>query len=223
MNPTRRCIALLATLSLVLLATPAPASIASATPFTIRWTAPGDDIRVGRATVYDLRYSRAPLTATNFAVATKLTGLPLPAVSGSPESLVVSGLSDSVALYLAIKSADEIGNWSLMSNVLVRPARTAGIDPTALALSFSSPWPNPARESVHWSYTLPLAAPLQVDVFDAMGRHVQTVASGERVAGRGDLSWDLRDEGGRPVGAGIYFAKAHLGSKAWTSRLVIVR
>ncbi len=222
MKCTRR-IALLAASSLLVVAAPAPASTTSATPFSIHWSAPGDDFRIGRATVYDLRYSSAPLTAANFSLATKLTGLPAPAVAGSPESLVVTGLPDSVAFYLALKSADEVGNWSTISNVVTRPARVAGVDPSPLEVSFSSPWPNPARESVHWRFTLTQAAPLQVDVFDAMGRLVRTVASGERAAGRGDLSWDLRDDRGSPVGAGLYFARARIGSKAWTSRLVVVR
>jgi hypothetical protein len=222
MNATR-CIALLATATLALRAALASVSIASATPFTIRWTAPGDDSLKGRASVYDMRYSSLPLTAANFQQATMLAGLPSPAVSGTPEAFVVSGLSDGVSFYLAIKSADEQGNWSRMSNVFTRPGPTTGVDPSALALSFSPPWPNPARQSVQWAYSMPRSAPVQVDVFDATGRHVQTVASGERGAGSGDLSWDLRDDQGRAVAAGVYFVKARLGSAEWMRRLVVLR
>jgi hypothetical protein len=220
MNSARR-IVLPATASLVLMVALVSAAVPSATPFTIHWTAPGDDGLVGRASAYDLRYSDLPITAANFRQATPIGGLPLPAAAGTPESMVVSGLSDNGTIYLAIESADEAGNWSGISNLLMRRTATASVD--LRELSFSSPWPNPARVSVQWSYSVPQPAAVQVDVFDAVGRHVRNVASGVRGAGGGELSWDLRDGEGRPVGAGIYFVRARLGSAGWTKRLVVVR
>ena len=220
MNPIRR-VALLAGSSLVLMAALVSAALPSSTPFSIHWTAPGDDGAVGRAAVYDLRYSHQPITVANFRQATKINGLPTPSAAGTPESLVVSGLSDDAAIYMAIESADQAGNWSGLSNVLTRQGYTAGVELSALA--FSSPYPNPARGSAHWSYSVPQRMQVEVDVFDVTGRHVQNVASGERGAGQGDLAWDLRDAQGRPVGAGVYFVTARLGSASWTKRLIVVR
>lgn len=215
-------ISMLAVSAMVIIAASASALAIAAIPFPVRWTAPGDDGLVGRATVYDLRYSTLPITAANFNQASRILGVPAPKTAGSPETFVVSGLNDGVLLYLAIKTADEAGNWSPVSNVLTRPAQTVGVEPE-LALSFSLPMPNPARQSVRWAYSLPQAAEVEVNVFDAAGRHVHTVTRGMRGAGRGDLTWDLRDGGGRPVSAGLYFVKARLGTMAWTKRLVVVR
>jgi hypothetical protein len=218
-------IVLLAAASVALVAAMAPASIAFATPFTISWTAPGDDSLVGRASCYDLRYSSVPLTAATFNRAAQITGLPAPAPAGTAESFVVSGLSDAVSYYFAIKTEDDAGNWSAMSNVFTRAQHTAGARPpkAAAAFSFSSPWPNPARQSAQWSYSAPEAAQIQVNVFDATGRQVHTVASGSCEAGSGALSWDLRDDRGSLIAAGIYFVKTRLGPAEWTKRLVIVR
>ncbi len=218
-----RCIAWSVTAALTLVAAPAPALIASSTPFTIGWTAPGDDSVTGRAMCYDLRYSGLPLTAANFGQALQVVGLPAPAAAGTKEYFVVSGLTDSVPVYMAIKSADTSGNWSTISNVVTRPVQTTDVDPSALEVSFSLPRPNPARQSVRWVYSLPQASRVEVDVFDITGRHVHTVAGGTREAGRGDLFWDLHDDRGGPVEAGLYFVKARLGSKGWTTRLVVVR
>jgi hypothetical protein len=218
-----RCIVWPATSALLLVAAPALALITSSTPFTIGWTAPGDDGVTGRAMCYDLRYSGLPLTAANFDQATQVVGLPAPAAAGTAESFVVSGLPDSVPIYMALRSADDTGNWSTISNVVTRPVQTTEVDPSALEVSFSLPRPNPARQSVRWVYSLPQASRVQVDVFDITGRHVHAVADGTREAGRGDLSWDLHDDRGGPVEAGLYFVKARLGSKAWTTRLVVVR
>ncbi|MEO5616241.1 MAG: FlgD immunoglobulin-like domain containing protein [Candidatus Eisenbacteria bacterium] len=222
MRPTR-CMALLAASSLLVIAATALESGASSTPFAIYWTAPGDDGLVGRASAYDLRYSSLPITSANFSLAPRIVGIPAPAVPGAEESFVVSGLLDEAPIYMAIKAADESGNWSAISNILTRLAQTVDVGDRALTISFSSPWPNPARQSVRWAFALPKAAEMQVDVLDVTGRLVHTVASGERGAGRGELSWDLRDAGGRAVGAGLYFVKARLGAMESTKRLVIVR
>lgn len=222
MKITRR-IALLAVMFGSLLATTAHAFIPVFAPFWIQWTAPGDDGLVGRAAVYDLRYSSVPLTSANFDQALTILGLPAPSIAGTLEQFLVSGLPEEAAIYLAIKSADERGNWSAISNVLLRPGQTAADNSPMLDLSFSAPSPNPARGSVHWSFALPRSAQVQVDVFDAMGRHVHTVASGRRPAGRGELEWDLHDDRGAPVAAGIYFVKARLDARLWTRRLIVVR
>ncbi len=218
-----RRVAMLAISNAVGMTVLASVALASSTPITLHWTAPGADSVFGRAQVYDLRYSRLPITTSNFLLATKVTGLPSPAVAGTLESFVVSGLSDDVTYFMAIKAADGAGNWSKLSNLWIRQVMTVGVDPAALSLSFSPPRPNPARASARWVYSMPQPARVQVDVFDAQGRRVRTLADGERAAGQGELSWDLRDAGGSPVGAGIYFVTARLGSAAWTSRLVVIR
>jgi len=217
-----RCLAFPVASSLILLALMAPPASAASTPITVLWTAPGDDGVTGQAAVYDLRFSTQPITAGNFLLATRIL-IPAPSPAGTPESFVISGLADESPIHLALKSADEAGNWSAISNIATRPGSTTDVSDPAVAIVFSSPWPNPARQSARWSYSLPRAAPMRVEVFDASGRHVRTLTDGERSAGRGEIGWDLRDLAGRPVGAGLYFVKARLGGEEWTRRLVVVR
>jgi len=100
---------------------PAPASVAvsavSDTSATLAWTAVGDDSLSGTATSYEVRYSTAPITAANFASATAVTGLPLPAAPGTAQSVVVRSLSRQVTYYFALRTADDAGNRSALSNV----------------------------------------------------------------------------------------------------------
>ena len=86
---------------------------------TLEWTAPGDDLGVGTATEYDLRWSPSPITAGNFLGANPLTTNP-PQLAGTAESTTVSGLP-SGTLYFAIRARDERpAGWALnISNVLV--------------------------------------------------------------------------------------------------------
>jgi len=84
---------------------------------TVQWTATGDDSLTGTATTYDLRYSTTAITAANFATATQVTGEPAPATPGTVQSYTVRGLSRQVTYYFAMKVADEVPNWSALSNV----------------------------------------------------------------------------------------------------------
>lgn len=84
----------------------------------LAWTAPGDDSTSGRAAVYDMRYSTRPITAANFDSAARFTATPAPSVAGAPDSVVVSGLLPLTGYWFAIKTADEVGNWSTISNVV---------------------------------------------------------------------------------------------------------
>ena len=84
---------------------------------TLIWTAPGDDGSTGTASQYDIRYSTSTITAGNFASAVQVSNEPLPKPSGSPETLMVAGLNTNTRYYFALKTADERGNWSAISNV----------------------------------------------------------------------------------------------------------
>jgi hypothetical protein len=111
-------------LALVLVATFLPMSAAHAqSPWnsvTLTWTAPGDDSLTGNASQYDLRVSNSPITSANFLAATRVTGVPAPAAPGISQSFTVPGLSPSTTYYFAILTADEVPNWSGISNLVTR-------------------------------------------------------------------------------------------------------
>jgi len=82
------------------------------------WTAPGDDGDVGTATRYEMRISTAPITAVNWTSAAVVPGLPTPRPSGTRQQTMVRGLSADTTYYLALRSVDDVGNWSALSNVV---------------------------------------------------------------------------------------------------------
>lgn len=87
------------------------------TTMAVSWTAPGDDGTGQTATKYDLRYSTSPITAANFSSATYVTSTAPPSAAGFPECQVITGLTECTTYYFAIKTMDEAGNWSAISNV----------------------------------------------------------------------------------------------------------
>ena len=91
----------------------------------LSWTTPGDDSLTGTATQFDLRYSTATISASNFASATRWTGTPTPGAPGTRQSTTVTGLQPSTTYWFAIKTGDEVPNWSAMSNVISRTTLAA--------------------------------------------------------------------------------------------------
>ncbi|RJS75398.1 PEGA domain-containing protein, partial [Methanophagales archaeon] len=83
---------------------------------TLTWTAPGDDGNTGTASQYDIRYSTSEITEENWNSATQCTGEPAPKTAGSSETFTVTGLSPNTTYYFALKTADEVPNWSPISN-----------------------------------------------------------------------------------------------------------
>jgi hypothetical protein len=189
----------------------------------LQWTAPGDDARLGQASRYDLRYSITPITAANFAQATPCSGLPAPSPAGTQETFMLPELVPASTYYAALRTEDEAGNWSGVSNVIAFTTPAAGVDSSVFELTFSAPWPNPARQLTRCAFTLGSAAPIQVDAFDVFGRHVRTLASGPRAPGPGEVVWNLCDDQGRPVATGVYLIRAHLAGRTWTQRVAVVR
>lgn len=96
---------------------PAGAQITD-TSVRLTWTAPGDDSTTGTATEYDLRWSTSAITPQNFAAATRVVEVPAPLIAGSTQTFVVTGLSPSTSYWFAVKTADERGNWSPVSNLV---------------------------------------------------------------------------------------------------------
>jgi hypothetical protein len=190
---------------------------------TLRWTTPGDDSLTGRAARFDLRYSSQTITAVNFNQATAAVNLPVPGLPGVIQSARVDALQSGRLYYFAMKTADEVNNWSAMSNVISRlPQEVAGVEGTT-ALQFSAPWPNPARQATQFRLELPGPMQVQVLVFDVGGRQIRTLLDEPRGAGANSLTFDLRDERGAPLAQGIYLVRARLGDTVIMRRLVVTR
>jgi len=84
---------------------------------TLTWTAPGDDGTTGTAAEYDLRYATEPIALANWSNLERLEGLGGPQPAGSVESYDISGLAPGTAYYFAVRTADEVPNWSGLSNI----------------------------------------------------------------------------------------------------------
>lgn len=92
---------------------------------SLTWTAPGDDEKLGTATSYDIRYALIPITEENWDDAIQVKKELTPKRTGNFESFTISNLSPQTTYYFAIRTGDEVPNWSKLSKVVTETTLTA--------------------------------------------------------------------------------------------------
>jgi hypothetical protein len=97
---------------------------------------------------------------------------------------------------------------------------TAGAPPpVTLGIAFARPSPDPARGSLELRFILPSPMRARLTILDVSGRRVRELASGEQPAGEHALRWDLRDDRGGQVAAGLYLARFEAGGSVLTRKI----
>lgn len=88
----------------------------SSSTVTLAWVASGDDASSGTASEYDLRY--ATNDSASWDQMTSVPDLPRPQPAGSEEHFVVEGLDPETEYSFVLRVADEVPNWSVLSERL---------------------------------------------------------------------------------------------------------
>ena len=98
---------------------------------------------------------------------------------------------------------------------------TRSLDP---AMGLRAVRPNPFRTQAEVEFTLSAAGPVDLRIYDLLGREVRSLARGERFeAGTQRLRWDGRGGDGGPSSAGVYFVRLKLAGREWTRTVVRIR
>ena len=115
-------------------------TVTGVTPHTasLRWTSPAMDDGEGMAFEYDLRLAGEPITDQSWQGAMQVPDEPAPLPAGMIQTMTVLGLTPESTVHFALKSRDDLGSWSPLSNpaTAVLPAETDVI------------FPDPALEAV---------------------------------------------------------------------------
>ena len=83
--------------------------------------------------------------------------------------------------------------------------------------------PNPFGPATAIRYTLRSSTPVTVQVFDQAGRLVRTIKRSEmQGGGPQEVAWDARDDSGKRVTTGVYFARILAGPEAFARKMVLL-
>jgi hypothetical protein len=105
-------------------------------------------------------------------------------------------------------------------------ASATGIgDTPGLDVTLEQNAPNPFGGSTRIAFTVPDGAQTRIDmeVYDAQGRRVRSLASDPQASGRVEVSWDGRNDAGQQVASGVYFYKLSTPRGAMTRRMTLLR
>jgi hypothetical protein len=125
--------------------------------------------------------------------------------------------------YYKLSAADVHGNESATVTLLPSGALTGVDDSVGVALAFGRPTPDPALERTRLAYALPHAGRVRLAVYDLAGRLVRRLEDGAEAAGVHGRDWDLTDDRGARVRAGMYFARFEADGQRMERRVIVAR
>jgi hypothetical protein len=145
----------------------------------------------GEAIVFNVRNTEYADTTMAFTTgATDTTATVLFTKNGGGKAF-----ADDFLLCLMVES--EEGN-------AVRERNTADLPNT---FELEQNFPNPFNPDTKIGYSLPMAARVEIAVYDIRGRIIKSLLDGVQPAGSHEIGWDGKNRSGNAVPTGIYFYK----------------
>lgn len=103
------------------------------------------------------------------------------------------------------------------------PAEVVRESAVAGSTAIQSVVPNPATGTTTIRFSVALPGSINLAVYDTRGNLITLLASGRQESGTFAQTWDLTDETGKPVPAGVYMVRLTTKQGASTQRLVVAR
>jgi hypothetical protein len=178
----------------------------------LRWTAASDVGPRPLASAYVVSASREPLDESNIDQATRRWRVEAPA--GTAVRFDAVGLEPGAHHWLAVTAEDVPGNSSSISNVIE-------VDVGAIEGVWLSTARQPTAAPVVFRWYAAGGNEPTLRIHDALGRLTRSLRTGSGV--QGEIHWDGRDEGSRPVPAGLYFGVLDNGRERSVARVVLLR
>ncbi|MDZ4805438.1 MAG: FlgD immunoglobulin-like domain containing protein [Candidatus Eisenbacteria bacterium] len=156
--------------------------------------------------------------------------------SAAPDSLLLRRRSinllntystdDTILVRFRLYADGSVSGWGwIIDNLDIQSLAQAGVDVAAApaALTLEPGVPNPFRDRTALAFSLPVAGPVTLNVFDLNGRLVRRLVDGVQPAGRQSVTWDGRGDDGAAVANGLYFAQLVNDGRVVKRKLTILK
>jgi hypothetical protein len=99
----------------------------------------------------------------------------------------------------------------------------AELSPGTAAGEWLTRAPNPFSGTTTIRFSQAAPGPVLLRIYDVTGRRIRTLDDGKLPAGSFARTWDGRDDGGRPVAAGVYFARLSTTESERSEKVTLIR
>ncbi|UCC79127.1 MAG: T9SS type A sorting domain-containing protein [Candidatus Zixiibacteriota bacterium] len=96
-------------------------------------------------------------------------------------------------------------------------------DPLPARFALAQNYPNPFNAGTIINYTVPLKSHIKIEVYDLLGRKVNTLIDKSQLAGEYQIRWDGRDSQGQALSTGIYFYRLRADNFAETRKMILMK
>lgn len=90
--------------------------------------------------------------------------------------------------------------------------------PLPSSVKLNPNYPNPFNATTTVKYALPDAGPVKIEIYDLLGRMVETLVDEEKQAGRHQVVWDASG-----YSSGVYFYRIETGDFTDTKKMILLR
>lgn len=123
-------------------------------------------------------------------------------------------------LYISPLTPEQMAKMGF-SGVATAVTQVESSTPSEFALTGN--FPNPFNSATTIRYTVDVAGPVRLEVFDAAGQRLASLVAEHQMPGTYEATWDGLDPQGRPAGTGTYLARLSLGESTATSKMMLVK
>jgi hypothetical protein len=134
----------------------------------------------------------------------------------------------SAVLTLQTRDDTAVHGWADLDSLVVGLSAFVGSGSSVpenevkdFALAFGSA--NPFRDEAVLALRMPHGGRALVQVYDVTGRLIRTLVADELPAGTHRVTWDGRDDHGKPCASGVYLSRASCGDDTDIRKLVLLR
>lgn len=125
--------------------------------------------------------------------------------------------------YIQLHSGNKTSSTPYILTVDYPGAPVAVEEETPETFSVTGAYPNPFNPVTTIGYSLPETSRVTLTVYDTLGRQVRTIDCGSINAGSHTVTWNGRDDAGRPVASGSYIYRLDAGAYISSGKMMLVR
>lgn len=156
------------------------------------WTTPSDNGLLGRPLNYYFRYSNSPINDNQWNQYSEIPFNKSVKAAGEVDTLRIPTLGTDSIYYIAVKSSDDFGNISAISNQVQFNTSLVGIDDNLIPKEFKiyPVYPNPFNPQTNIKFTIPETSKVSINVYSVVGELVEAICEDKLYsAGEYTFTW----------------------------------